>query len=704
MTRTLFRTTRFDLAHLVTNIDRGDIALPDIQRPFVWPNRKVRDLLDSMFKGFPVGYLLFWATGAEVGARAIGVDDKDESVPRWLIVDGQQRLTSLYSVFTSHPVVREDYTESRIRIAFRPHDARFEVTDAAIERDPEFLPDITSLWKDYRITVTGYIDRLEAARGQLEPAERDRIEDEVDRVRDLRAYPFEVVELDAEMDEESVADVFVRINSEGVTLNQADFILTLMSVFREKARKQLEEFARAAKKPSIGGASPFNWYIRPQPDQLLRVGVAVAFRRAVLKHAYSILRGKDLETGEFSPDHREEQFDRLQKAQDHLVNLVHWHEFLQCLERAGFRGSKMISGQNAILYSYALWLIGRVDYQVPLDRLKEVIARWFFMAHTTGRYSGSFETRFEADVARLGGMPPGNPDGFVLALDQVINDTMTTDYWSITLPNELATSAAKSPALLAYIAALNIHDADVLLARTKVRSRLEPAITLKKGIERHHLFPQGYLRKHLGVTDVKRVNQIANYALVDWSDNIAISDMAPPAYWPLQIEEKKLTGGRLAQQCYWHALPEGWQAMGYDDFLTARRRLMASVVRDAFEKLGDSQFEQDYVPPNTAPTSGEMDVGEAPHEVRLRDLVDADLLPPGTTLVAGTGADGPVATVLPDGQIYFDGETLNSLVEVTEAAGVEGNAWSAWSADLPDGRVRLEVLRETSLEQDNAPE
>jgi hypothetical protein len=213
MSRTLFRTTRFDLDHLVKNIDRGDVALPDIQRPFVWPNRKVRDLLDSMFKGFPVGYLLFWATGAEVGARAIGVTEKDESIPRWLIVDGQQRLTSLYSVFTGHPVVREDYSESRIRIAFRPQDASFEVTDAAIEKDPEFLPDITPLWRDYRITVNGYIDRLEAARGQLEANVRDLIEDEFDRVRDLRAYPFEVVELDAAMDEEHVAEVFVRINS-----------------------------------------------------------------------------------------------------------------------------------------------------------------------------------------------------------------------------------------------------------------------------------------------------------------------------------------------------------------------------------------------------------------------------------------------------------------------------------------------------------
>lgn len=687
MTRTQFRTTRFDLDHLVKNIDRGDVALPDLQRPFVWPNRKARDLLDSMLKGFPVGYLLFWATGAEAGTRAIGVDDKDEKVPRWLIIDGQQRLTSLYSVFTGHLVVREDYTESRIRIAFRPYDARFEVTDAAIEKDPEFLPDITALWKDYRATVRGYLDRLETARGPLDQAVRDEIDNQFDRVRDLRAYPFEVVELDAAMDAEAVADVFVRINSEGVTLNQADFILTLMSVFRDKARKQLEEFARAAKTPSVGQASSFNWYLQPQPDQLLRVAVAVAFRRAVLKHAYSILRGKDLETGGFSPQRREQQFDRLQTAQDHVINLLHWHEFLRCLEYAGFRGAKMISGQNSLLYSYALWLIGRVDYQVPLDRLKQIIARWFFMAHTTARYSGSFETRFEADVARLAAIPAGDAEGFVATLDHVINDTLTTDYWAITLPNELATSAAKSPALLAYIAALNIHDADVLLSTSKVRSRLDPAITLKKGIERHHLFPKGYLKTALGITDTKQVNQIANFALVDWSDNIAISDLAPVTYWPQQLATKGLAGDRLTTAMYWHALPDRWQDLPFQEFLAQRRKRMAFVVRDATARLADPNYRPDYAAVSTTTTPTEAS--------ELRSLVDADLLPPGTTLITGDGPGQQLAHVLPDGRLYADSETYDGLLELSDALGCTGNPWILWAAELPDGRVSLHALRDT---------
>src|SRR2546422_6739927 len=114
-----------------------------------------------------------------------------------------------------------------------------------------------------------------------------------------------------------------------------------MSVFREKARKQLEEFARAAKQPSVSGASAFNWYIQPQPDQLLRVAVAVAFRRAVLKHVYSILRGKDLETGGVSTPRRDQQFDRLQQAQDHVVNLLHWHEVPHSLQHPGLPRAQM---------------------------------------------------------------------------------------------------------------------------------------------------------------------------------------------------------------------------------------------------------------------------------------------------------------------------------------------------------------------------
>ena len=650
MAEPLYKVTTWSVSMLVGSIDQGKVALPDIQRPFVWPASKVRDLLDSMYRGFPVGSLLFWSTGVEAGARQIGLGES-KAAPQHLIVDGQQRLTSLYAVMTGRPVLREDYSEARIRIAFRPSDGTFAVTDAAIEKDPEYIPDISVLWRPGSSQIAVIRDYFNKLRRDIDTVEENRLAQAISDLAALSTHSFTVIDLSADADEEQVAEIFVRINSEGVTLLQADFILTLMSVFWEKGRTDLEEFCRACRLPAVDGASPFNWYLQPQPSQMLRATVAVALRRAVLKNVYTVLRGKDLETGRSSPERREAQFARLAEAQEQVLDLANWHDFLLCLERAGFRGKRMISSENAIIFSYALWLIGRVDYGVPRHKLREVIARWFFMAHTTGRYSGSFETQVEADLARLADVEKGDAEGFVAVLSKVIDDTLTTDFWEITLPNELASSASKSPALLAYIAALNILDADALLSTIKVRSRLDPGVMLKKGIERHHLFPRAYLQK-LGITGTKRVNQIANMAMVDWSDNIAISDQAPAVYWPEQLADKKLSDEAIARQVHWHALPEGWTELPYDEFLIKRRKLMARVVREAFEQLADAAYAPEYPqaqPPQVAPAAS----ARARYAVRVTDLVDAGMLAPGAILINPT--DDVEASVLPDVRIDVDG-------------------------------------------------
>jgi uncharacterized protein with ParB-like and HNH nuclease domain len=269
---TLYRDTGYSLNHLIEDIKIGRIGLPDIQRPFVWSATKARDLFDSMYRGFPIGTLMFWETGAEVGTRQIGIGSTGRA-PQLLIVDGQQRLTALFAVLTGRPVLTKSFEERRIRIAFRPEDQTFEVTDAAIERDPHFIPDITALWSSgFKTTVRQFLERLrEVSDNEVTDETTDTLEERIDRVRDLREFRFQVVELGASANEEQVAEIFVRINSEGVKLNQADFILTLMSVHWEKGRRQLEDFSRAAIDATITGRSPKNPFLEPSPDQLLRV-------------------------------------------------------------------------------------------------------------------------------------------------------------------------------------------------------------------------------------------------------------------------------------------------------------------------------------------------------------------------------------------------------------------------------------------------
>ena len=582
MRATLFKEVGYSLSKLIQDIEMGEIGLPDIQRPFVWTSVKVRDLFDSMYKGFLVGYLLFWANSVDNGARQIGTDKK-QKVPRLLIVDGQQRLTSLYAVLKGKPVVNEDYVPQQIQIAFRPSDARFEVTDAAIKRDPEFIPDISQLWAgsvSRNRFVKDFISGLRAHRDVAE-SEEDHLTESIDRLYDLHNYPFTALELSSVVDEEKVAEVFVRINSKGVTLNQADFILTLMSVFWDEGRTDLEKFCRAARQPTSGVASSFNHFIQPDADQMLRVGIGLGFRRARLKNAYSILRGKDLETDEFTEEKRIEQFEILKEAQAFSLNLTNWHEFLKVLMCAGFRSADMISSEVALVYAYTMYLIGKRDFKVEAYALRNAIARWFFMTSLTGRYSGSPETQMDKEFVRL--RPVKTAKGFVEMLDKVVEETLTDDYWNITLPNELATSSAQSPSMFAFYASLCLLDAKVLFSKMKVAELLDPNVKANKAaIERHHLFPKNYLKGE-GITEKSDTNQIANYALVEWSDNIDILDASPAKYLPKY--EARFSKAELEEMSYWHALPKGWQNMGYQKFLSERRKMMAQIIRAGFEKL-----------------------------------------------------------------------------------------------------------------------
>lgn len=583
--KTCFKRVDYDLSGLLQYIDIGDIGLPDIQRPFVWTNAKVRDLFDSMYRGFPVGYLLFWANGVGNGVKWIGTGEKQHQIPALLIVDGQQRLTSLYSVFRGKTILDDNYQERRIEIAFRPRDGKFEVADAAIRKDPEFIADISTLWASGKSSwslVNDFLNNLETKQ-VLTDSQKEAISHNLDRLFDLQKYPFTALEIAPIVGEEEVADIFVRINSEGVKLNQADFILTLLSVFWDEGRKELETFSRASHHPPKPGdpPSPFNHFIQPGPDQLLRVSVALGFLRGRLKSVYHVLRGKDLETGEFTTERRDMQFDRLKETQAKVLNLTYWHQFLNSLVGAGYRSSELISSENALLFAYAFYLIGKTNYQIAEHILQKLIGRWFYASTLSGRYTSSPETIMDGDLNRVKELSGG--ETFIAVLNKIITDTLTPDFWSISLPNALDSSSARSPELFAYHAAQNLLGAPVLFSHKKVTDLLDPTLKLKKkATERHHLFPRAWLESQ-EITDLKAINQAANYAFLEWPDNIDISDSPPSEYLPKM--KARFSDSQWKTMCELHALPEGWEKMGYDDFLVERRSLMAQIIKRGFEHL-----------------------------------------------------------------------------------------------------------------------
>lgn len=659
----IFTTSNVPIRSLIEDIDMGKIGLPELQRPFVWPNVNVRDLFDSLYRGYPAGFLLFWKTGGEGGLKSIGTGPK-QSVPELAIVDGQQRLTSLYAVVKGMEVLRSNFKKERIQIAFNPLSGRFDVADAAIKKDRAFIPDISMLWRpDFKAGAfrKAFLSQLKEIR-EISDEEETTIEDAIDHLRNLPNYNFVALTLASSVDEETIAEVFVRINGKGKALNQADFIMTLMSVFWEEGRVELENFSLQATMPSDGQASPYNHFMKPSPDQMLRATVGLALKRARLANVYSALRGKDASTGVDNPDKRQGQFALMREAQTAVLNLANWHHFLDALKLAGYRGQKMVSSEAAIIFSYVLYLIGIRDYGIDRSRMRQAISEFYFMASMTGRYTSSPETRFEADLGQVRDLASG--DTFVAKLREICDTTLTNDYWEITLPSQLATSAARSPTLFAYQASLIMLDASALFSPLKLAALVDPAIKgSKASLEQHHLFPRAYLEAQ-GVIDLKLINQIANFAPVEWPDNIKIGKQPPAEYVPAL--DAQMTAVERERVYGLHALPHLWWELPYDQFLVERRLRMAQVVRRAWERLrGDAAIEV-VSPPSVAEliAGGEtgavefkstlrinLHTGQPDEKMHLSALktIAGFLNAKGGTLLIGVADDGEILGIGSDG-------------------------------------------------------
>lgn len=685
---------------LVNGVSSGQVRLPDLQRPFVWSNSKVRDLIDSMYRGYPVGELMFWENQDDAHEKAIGVSDKTQDATMQ-VIDGQQRLTSLYAVLKGLPIWREDYTKERIRIAFNPISQRFDVPTPVIERSVEWISDIVTIFSDPYATRDKYFARLAEDGRELSSGTKRNIEVALNRVFSLNEYSFQVVQVKKKVTREEVADIFVRINSEGVTLKSADFILTWMSVFWEKGRSQLEYFARdsrftpAALSQIIDKKvtwTPHNPYLALTPGQLVRVVIGYGLRRGRLSDAYNQLRGRDPRTREINPAQMQAELEKLQVGQEQVLERVHWDEFLKIIERAGFRTSEMITSDNTVLYSYVLWLIGRVEHGVGIPELREVMARWFFVSQLTGRYTNSPESQIQDDLARLELIEKPDAAAFVAALEELLSAAAPPDWWSVTLPDNLFTSSTISPSFVAYIASLNILDAEVLLSTSKIKDWINPTRRTVKGVEKHHLFPKNYLKNELKITSTRRINQVANYALVEWSDNIEISDDDPAVYWPAQISAKNLKDDRLASQLAWHALPEGWTTMNFDDFLKSRRLLMARIIHEGYKRLTD---------PNYQPDLSRLDVGGEELSstlATLEELVSAGVLPPGSLLSPAEADTDTVAQVTENGQIEMNERLYASPTAAARDDRADiSDGWRYWVAHLDEGEVLLEDLRTRSI-------
>lgn len=614
----IFELGQRAVGSLIEDIDpsRGVIALPDLQRPFVWEDTKVRDLLDSLFIGFPVGTLVLWYTTDEREARALGASDRALCATT-LVIDGQQRLTSLFAVMRGIEIQGKDGEKRLITIAFRPRDGRFEVCDAAIRKDPEFLPNITELWRGPRTKAQIRKDMLKALeeRGRIiDDAYRDAMDMNLDRAQGITNYRFPTVEIRKtataeEIGEEDVAEIFVRINSQGTRLGQADFVLTLLSVFHGELRDRIETGARSM---SINAIVPVD------TQQILRTACAVGFQRARMSAIYKYLRGIDPVTGDPNPGGRIERLKVLDQAVDQCLNETRWRDYMLRVMLAGFVSPGLVASTNAVANAYAFYVLG-TTYGVQRQELEEGVCRWLFGTLLTARYSTSSETKYEEDLGRVRDASKADPTAFVQTLDDMLSDVFTNDYWNQTLVSTLDTQRGRAPAALGFRAAQVILGAKALFGDQPLQNLLAaPDGGGRAASEMHHLFPKAWLHDR-GITERKKVNQVANLADVGWHDNSLVGSQSPAKYVPRLRE--KFDEDRWGRMCAEHALPPGWESMIYEEFLAARRPRMAEIIRIAFRKLGGEASASALVPPWFLPGAEVVWQRIGDVELKLRNIV-----------------------------------------------------------------------------------
>ncbi|MDO4281129.1 MAG: DUF262 domain-containing protein [Peptococcaceae bacterium] len=586
----LFNNIPCKVGEILSDVMNGRIGLPDLQRPFVWNDSKVRDLLDSMLKGYPIGHIMLWSSPDDYeNTGYIGKNEKGYKRPEDLVIDGQQRLTALLAAMYGVVIKDKNYKERKIRISFNPLTRDFAVWTQAYERNPEWISEISSVFtanQEHSVSKLrkAYIKSVNYSREKngeliLTEDEEDLIEENIKDLLDLGIYALPILKINAKADEEDVADIFVRVNSGGQKLTEKNFIETLIAVYDNDVHDQINRFCAESRVPANGTA--YNQILSVDPAHLIRMAVGVGFRRARLRYAYMLLRGKNLKTGEITQSVREDNLSIFKDSLNVVTNLNNWHAFMNLFASVGYlKGSHVVSS-NAVVFSYILYLIGKYDYRVPSLDLQKIIRKWIFMSTITGFYTGSTESEVEKQFADLRDVH--DADAFVDYLDVVIKNKFTDDYFSYSLPSELNSSSATSPAWYGYIAAINVLGTPMLFSTVPMSHYFVFGTSGdKNAIDKHHIFPKHYLTKN-GYDNDRDRNQIANFTYLDYATNIDISDKPPMEYVKKYREKLGEEGYKLA--CTQNALPENFEQLDYPEFLRQRRVLMAEIVKKAYKAL-----------------------------------------------------------------------------------------------------------------------
>jgi len=586
--------------HLIETImawvNSGEIAIPEIQRPFVWDSSKVRDLMDSLYQGYPIGYVIAWRN------PNVRLKDGSLSEGKKVLIDGQQRITALTAAVLGQYVVNKTYQRVKIKIAFNPIDERFEVQNPAILKDKTWLHDISEV-------INGSVLKIVREYLKLNPdADEELVEKTITKLINIPKKQIGLIELSPDLDIETVTEIFIRINSKGVVLSQADFVMSKIAADTENGgnelRKAIDYFCHLTIAPEfykhiVDNDQEFakteffqkmQWLktenedlYDPDYNDLIRVAFTSQFNRGRLSDLVSLLSGRNFETRTFESEIAQQSFATLKKGVLNFGNETNFKRFLMIIKSAGFISPELIRSQNAINFAYIVYLKLK-DLGVNSVAIESYVKRWFVYSVLTGRYSGSPESSFDFDIKQISQKP------FDEYLKEKEDGELSDAFWNASLPQSLETSVASSPYFHVFLASQVKANDRGFLSKDVLVSDL---ISLRGDI--HHLFPKDYLKKN-GL-DKSRYNQIANYVYMQSEINIKVGNKPPKDYFNLvisQLEDNNLqvsgisTKEQLFDNLRMNCVPTEILEMGIDDyneFLTLRRKLMATKIKEYYHSL-----------------------------------------------------------------------------------------------------------------------
>lgn len=599
-----YSVTQNSISILLSNIEAGAIAIPEIQRPFVWRPRQVRDLIDSLYNGYPTGYLIIWQNPdvkLKNGGNALG---------KKVLIDGQQRVTALMTALAGYEILTDEYETKRIRIAFNPvaekSEDQFAVTTPAHENSSFWIPDISVVFKNGFDSFT-FVKEYVQKNPNVSDIEVNR---KIQKLINIKNSQLGAILLVPQLDIQEVTDIFVRINSQGKRLNEADFAMSKIAADEKfggnMLRKAIDYFCHLAVDPNfysqlMSGDKAFaeseyalkmKWLkddyediYDPDYNDMLRVSFMHMFKRAKLGDLVSLLSGRDFEDRSYKEEIAKDSFDKLNKGVMNFMNEYSFQQFVLAIKSAGYISSKLLNSKMTLDFAYTLYLLLQNDDSIQKIEIKHYIQRWFVLSTITSRYIGSPESQMDRDLRNI------YSKGFVTFLKENEDALLSDTFWNIGLVQNLETASSNSPYLNTYIAAQIFNNDRSLLSNS---SKVSDLVSVAGDI--HHIFPKAFLKKS-GYDNKTMYNQIANYAYLDTGVNIAIGMKAPSDYFieaAKQCETGVISVGtivrkeELIENLKVNCIPEGIGNMGpedYPEFLIQRRKLMAQKIKEYYYSL-----------------------------------------------------------------------------------------------------------------------